>query len=286
MKLKIALFFLVISTFLVNNILGQNQQKLIRIDIGAAYDFQKEKVIQNFSIDFNRTERIDEKKGNYFLYSPNNYYIRPTADINIGNGVTTSENNILFQVNMGKAFLGENKNCKGQPRKTIWNKAIEFNPSYNSDKLFQEKLTFGELKLLINPIATKHKFTTEDENDIYLHSVHSLALGVFSNLGYRFSKTNNTDAFYSTAGILIDYQTRILNIEKKNNWVFNVFGNYYYIISDVRQLTTDNFAGIIKSSINKKIFKDTFIGLSYKYGNDNPYYQYIHVLELSAKIAY
>ncbi len=86
------------------------------------------------------------------------------------------------------------------------------------------------------------------------------------------SRTYDTDDLYSTAGILLDYKTRILNSKNEDTWVFKVTGNYYYIVSDVQQLTTDNFAGLIKSSIDRQIFKNTYIGLSHKYGNDNPNY--------------
>lgn len=278
MKLKITLLFITFSTILSNKILGQDF-----IRIGAAHDFQKNKVVQTFSFDFNRTEKIDEKKGRFLLFDHNNFYILPTSDVNIGDGVTSSENNILFQINMGKAFYGEKWKSKDNLRTSAWNKAIEFNPSYNSDKLFQEKLAFGQLKLLVNLISQKHKDATENT---YIQSVHSIAFGGFSNLGYRYSKTYDTDDLYSTAGILLDYKTRILNSKNEDTWVFKVTGNYYYIVSDVQQLTTDNFAGLIKSSIDRQIFKNTFIGLSHKYGNDNPNYKYVHTFELSAKIKY
>ncbi|WP_264523291.1 hypothetical protein [Flavobacterium sp. N502536] len=278
MKLKITLLLIVLLAILNNKVFGQDF-----IRIGAAHDFQKNKVVQTFSFDFNRTEKIDEKKGRYLLFDHNNFYILPSSDVNIGDGVTSSENNILFQINMGKAFYGEKWKSKDNLRTSAWNKAIEFNPSYNSDKLFQEKLIFGQLKLLVNLISQKHKDATENT---YIQSVHSIALGGFTNLGYRYSKTYDTDDLYSTAGILIDYKTRILNSKNEDTWVFKVTGNYYYIVSDVQQLTTDNFAGLIKSSIDRQIFKNTFVGLSYKYGNDNPNYKYIHTLELSAKIKY
>jgi hypothetical protein len=278
MKLKIKLLIFVISFISVNKSFGQDFFR-----IGAAHDFQKNKIVQTFSFDFNRTEKIDEKKGRFLLFDHNNLYILPSSDVNLGDGITSSENNILFQINMGKAFYGEKWKSKDNLRTSAWNKAIEFNPSYNSDKLFQEKLAFGQLKLLINLISQKHKDATEKT---YIRSVHSIALGGFSNLGYRYSNTNKTDALYSTAGILIDYKTRILNSKNEDTWVFKVTGNYYYIVSDVQQLTTDNFAGLIKSSIDRQIFKNTFIGLSHKYGNDNPNYKYVHTLELSAKIKY
>lgn len=278
MKLKIILLFIAFFAIFKNKVFGQDF-----IRIGAAHDFQKNKAVQTFSFDFNRTEKMDEKKGRFLLFDHNNFYILPTSDVNIGDGITSSENNILFQINMGKVAYGEEWKSKDNLRTSAWNKAIEFNPSYNSDKLFQEKLAFGQLKLLVNLISQKHKDATENT---YVQSVHSIALGSFSNLGYRYSKTYDKEALYSTIGILVDYKTRISNSQNKDTWVFKVIGNYYYIVSDVQQLKTDNCAGLIKSSIDRQILKNIYIGLSHKYGNDNPNYKYVHTLELSTKIKY
>lgn len=253
------------------------------IRIGLAHDFQENKIVQTFSFDLNRTEKIDEKAGKFLLYNKKNFYILPSSDINIGEGVTSSENNVLFQINIGKKFLGKLLKSKDNLRTSAWNKAIEFNPSYNSDKLFQEKLSYGQLKLLLNFISQKHSDKTDST---YIKSVHSIALGGFSNLGYRYSKINKTDDLYSTAGILFDYKTRLLDSENIENWIFKITGNYYYIISDVQQLTSDNFAGLIKSSVDKYVYKNIFVGLVYKYGNDNPNYNYIQTLELSVKLKY
>ncbi|RAK19578.1 hypothetical protein B0I03_1105 [Flavobacterium aquaticum] len=278
MKLNTTLLFIAVSVNLINKAVGQDF-----IRIGAAHDFSKNKVVQTFSFDFNRTEKIDEKKGRFLLFDHNNFYILPTSDVNIGDGITSSENNILFQINMGKAFYGKEWKNKDNLRTSAWNKAMEFNPSYNSDKLFQEKLVFGQFKFLVNLISQKHKDKSENT---YIQNVHSLTFGGFSNIGYRYSKTYDTDNLYSNAGILMDYKTRILNSKNVDNWIFKVTGNYYHIISDVQQLTNDNFGGIIKSSIDRLIFKNTYIGLSHKYGNDNPNYKYVNTLEISTKIRY
>ncbi len=253
------------------------------IRIGAAHDFDKNKVVQTFSFDFNRTEKVDEKAGRFLLFDKNNFYILPSSDLNIGDGVTSSENNVLFQINIGKAFYGKKWKSDDDLRTSAWNKALEFNPSYNSDKLFDERLTFGQVKLIFNLISQKHKDKTADT---YIESAHSLAFGPFSNLGYRNSKTFETGRLYSTVGLFLDYKMRLLNSENEETWVFKVSGNYYHINSDISQITTDDYGGIIKSSINRMIIKKTYIGLSHKYGNDNPNYEYVHTLELSMKIKY
>lgn len=278
MKNYILLFVVFLFAFISSKLSGQDF-----IRIGAAHDFQKNKVVQTFSFDFNRTEKIDEKKGRFLLFDRNNYYILPTSDVNLGDGTTSSENNILFQINLGKAFYGEKWKSKDSLRTSAFNKAIEINPSYNSDKLFNEKLAYVQLKFLFNLISQKHKDTTENT---YIESVHSIAVGVLSNLGYRYSKTYDKEDLYSTLGILLDYKTRILNSKSEDSWIFKLMGNYYYIISEVEQLTSDKYAGIIKCSVDMLVIKNTFFGVSYKYGNDNPNYKYVHTLEISAKIKY
>jgi hypothetical protein len=253
------------------------------IRIGAAHVFQNNKIVQTFSFDFNRTERIDEKKGRFLFVDRNNFYVLPTTDINLGDGIKSSENNVSLQLNMGKAFYGDKIKSTDRLRTSVWNKAIEFNPSYSSDKLFQEKLAYGQVKFLINLISQKHIETTED---VFIGSVHSIAMGIVTNLGYRYSKTYETEAFYSTAGVLFEYMTRILNKNNQDIWIFRITGNYYSILSDVDQITTDSYAGLIKSSIDRLVFKNTFVSISHTYGNDNPGYNYVHTLELSARIKY
>lgn len=284
MKSKITLLLLATSTIFTNKILGQD---LIRVSTGAAYDFRKNRVSENFSLDFNRTEKIDEQDGVFlFISRKKDYYIRPTLDVNIGDGVTASENNVLFQLNMGKSFVDTTLCTKNSLRKSGWNKKIELNPSFNSDKIFQEKSVFGQVRLSTNLISSKY---TDQTMCTRIKSEHSLVLGGVSNLGYRYSKLYHIDAFYSTAGVQFDYQSRILDSNEKDvwdAWIFGVAGSYYYIISDIPELTSDNFAGLIKASIDRYIRKNIYVGLSYKYGNDNPEYSYVHTLALSAKITY
>jgi len=271
-------FILALTAFYSKNAFAQDF-----IRLGVAHDFQKSKVVQTFSFDFNRTEKVDEKKGKFLLFDKNDFYLLPTSDVNIGDGVTSSENNILFQLNLGKAFYGKKWKSKDNLTTKVWNKAIEFNPSYNSDKLFSEKLAYGQAKFLLNFISARHNGSVEP---IYVKTEHSIATGLFTNIGYRYSKTYDKDNLYSTFGVLLDYKTRLLNSKNEENWVFKISGNYYFIASDVSQLTTDKFGGIIKSSIDRLAFTKTYLGISHKYGNDNPSYKYVHTLELSLKIKY
>lgn len=255
------------------------------IRIGAAHDFKKSSVLQTFSFDFNRTEKIDEKKGKFLLFDKNNFYILPTTDVNLGDGITASENNVLFQINAGKAFFGNLRKSNNNLTTSAWNKAIEFNPSYNGDKSFVEKLAFTQIKLLLNFISATHSDATPDT---YVKSVFSFAPSMFTNIGYRNSKSFGNN-FYSTAGMLMDFKLRLLNKKDKDiydNWILKLSGNYYYILSEVKQLTSKNYAGILKASIDKNFYKSLYLSFTYKYGNDNPTYSTIHTLELAFKVKY
>lgn len=93
------------------------------------------------------------------------------------------------------------------------------------------------------------------------------------------------ERIYATAGTVLEYKYRILK-NKESNMNFKLSANYYYLISEIEALTTDDFASFLKASIDKKVFNKVFIELSYKYGNNNPTYSYVNVLELSTKIKF
>lgn len=275
------LFYLITITLLVINSNKLIAQDFIRI--GVAHDFKKSKIVQTFSFDLNRTEKIDEKVGSYLTFSHDNFYILPSIDFNVGDGVSSSENNILVQLNIGKAYYGKLNKSDDNIKTSVWNKSIEFNPSYNSDKLFNEKLSFGQLKFLFNYISSKHNI--ENEN-IFVEKSASFSLGLFSNIGGRFSKTFDKTNLYSTVGVLLDFKARILDSTNTEKWIYKLTGNYYQIVSDIDEIAIDNYGGVIKTSIDKLFYKKYYLSISYKYGNDNPTYNYFNTLELSVKIKY
>jgi hypothetical protein len=220
------------------------------------------------------------------LYNSKGYYLTPTSNVNIGDGVSASENNILFQFYAGKAFFGKLHKSKNNLVTSACNKAIEINPTLISDKNFDEKLAFAQFKFIVNFISSESKDAT---SETYIKSAFSLTPGLFANLGYRNSDTYNSGHAYSTMGFLLDLKYRLLNKSGNDiydNWIFNLSGNYYYIAAEVRQLVSDNYAGFLKASIDKQFFKSLYLGLLYKYNTDNPTYSIVHTVEFSLKVKY
>lgn len=252
------------------------------IRIGLANDFRKDKLVQTFTFDFNRTEKTEEKEDRN-LFKSSRYYVLPTCDINIGDGVTASENNILFQGVFGKLRPKHMWKSKDGLTNYFFQSAWELNPTYNADKLFDEKLYYGQLKYLLNFIPT---YYSNPADSIHVRKVNSVYGGVFVNAGIRDSKIFDDKKLYTTTGFSVEAKSRIINADLDEVLVLKLSGDYYYIISDIDSITTDQFAGILKASATKRLFDEFYVGLDYKYGNDNPKYSYVNTLDLSIKYNY
>lgn len=253
--------------------------------LGVAADFNsKGKLVQTISIDLNRTEKVDEKVNQYWLFNKNGYFIQPSADINVGEKTSSADNNITVLLNMGRVYLDK------RPGVLKFNKALEFNPTYSSDKNFQEKLVYGQLKGVVNVV--KSHFTLDV--DTFINRRFSASLGAFSNLGGRRSQSLDLNKLYATAGPLLELKWLWRKLPKNKadgtdpytDWQLKVSGKGYYLFSEISALYDRDFAGTLQASLEKKFIRFFYLGLNYKYGNDNPTYKDIHTLELGLKFNY
>lgn len=255
------------------------------VRLGIAMDFKKDQLVQTFSFDLNRTEKIDEKKGKYFFVSnESNWYFQPAVDVNVGEKVSSSENNILAQMVIGKYkdLASVEKNEK------IYSVAMEFNPTFNADKDFNEKLGYLEIKGLGNMVDSEGSSDASG----FVKSGYVIAAGLFTNAGIRYSRTYDTRGYYQTAGFLTEckfqwfgkYNVRDEFEEPFTTWQIKLTGNYFSIVSDEELLYDKNFAGSLKLSVEKHLLgKGLYLSASYKLGNDTPLYTDFHILELSLK---
>ena len=136
--------FLVLMLFISST---GNSQDMFRIGVGLSLK-DSTAFVNTFSFDFNRTESVKEKSGKSLLYDSTGIYLTPSVDVNLGEGTKTSENNVLAQISLGKAYLGKLKNEGLKQRQ--FNKAIEFSPSFNADKSFEEILYYGQFSYKLN----------------------------------------------------------------------------------------------------------------------------------------
>lgn len=275
---------ILITLFFTSNILLAKAQDFVRA--GAIHDFSNNKVLSTFSFAFNRTEAEEPDVAKYLYYNAKNkLFLLPTSEFNIGDGVSSSENNVLVQIKFGRVYLPLLKTNNANPLlKYVIRQSIELNPSFNSDKDFKEQLYYGQIRYGINYVSQLWSGTIPGTS--YIKTVQSIAIGPYANFGARNSVTYNQSKAYITAGTFLEYKFRSLNATADENWTGKLSGNYYYILSDVDAITNDQFGGIIKASLDRRIYKKFALGVEYKYGNDNPKYAYVHSLGISAKVSY
>jgi hypothetical protein len=284
-KHKIIILFL---AFFALNCFFARAQNFVRI--GGAFDFNKEQLLQTFSFDLNRTEKVDEKIGKFLLFNKKGFYLLPAIDINLGEKTTSSEDNITAQLNAGKQIFG--LPAINGKKTYIFNQAYELNPTYSADKTFNENLYYLQGKYILNNLWSVR--SNGAGATAYAKRFFSMAYGPFVNFGGRSSQLYDRNKVYFTAGVFTEAKMRIsgkenetdLNEEAFANWLIKLSGNVYHIASDIAELNKDGIAGTVKFSVDKRIRDIIYIGLLYKYGNDNPTYKRIHTIELGFKFNY
>ncbi|MGI4734232.1 MAG: hypothetical protein ACRYG7_03545 [Janthinobacterium lividum] len=315
------------------------QKDFVRIGVGG--NFREDRLVQTISFDLNRTEKVDEKASRFVLFNRQGYYLTPNFDVNLGDGLTSAENNISVQINFGKLKFGTPKPRNNNLNSKVLNTAWEINPSTTADKNFDQRLYYGQFKYIVNLIDNKY-VTKPDKKFFYKKGV-SVSLAPVLNAGYRRYKVedNGESRFnreeYLTAGLVhemkmrwrkevpdkANYSRRTVNpstgvpadsvkiyeegkeftgalapaatpqapvaapkTKAVDNLVFKITGSYYYIVSDAKTLRDDDFAGLVKVSLDKHLFEAVYLNTTYKYGNDTPSYAYVHTLEFGLKIQY
>ncbi|MEJ2627270.1 MAG: hypothetical protein P8078_01745 [bacterium] len=264
-----------------------NSQDMFRLGLGFSF-VNSTDFVHSFSFDFNRTENIKEKIGKGLYYGDNNIYLIPSADVNLGQGTSSAENNVNLQISLGKSIFGKLSNSGLKQRQ--FNRAFEVAPSYTSDKNFMERLYYGQISYKFNFIASR--FSGNDPQRDYVISGDLIAVSPFTNIGTRRSDNFDKTAFYITSGFKFEAQfRRLIQIQGKNtekreveNLVFKISALLYVILSDINAIYNENLAGKIVVSVDKRIYNKLAGNLSYKFGNNGPTYKKYHLADFGIKI--
>jgi hypothetical protein len=253
------------------------------LKVAGGFSFSKEKkFVQSFAFDLNRTEEVKEKQAShYFLYTNDGFYIIPTVDVNIGETVTASENNIVTQVNFGKKIY----DGKLDGKKQYWRLYLEGSPVYNADKDFDERKYYLQVKMIGSSI-----FKSRNDDKDFFDRVFSININPLLNIGTRNSKTYAANHTYSAAGLNTEFKLRINTIDSaqkiSERWTIKLTANGYRLLSEIDALYSKDYYGQLTGSVDYAINAKFGISISYKYGNDNAKYTTANVLEAGFKIKY
>ena len=292
--------FITIVSLLLTNIVAA--QDFIRV--GGAFGLGEESndIVQSITFDLNRTKAKRETDQNiYFLYTPKHYYILPVIDINLGENIKVSENNIKSAFRFGKNF------CINKNKNTYY--FINLEPTYNSDKDFSEKLYYANINAGFkfykdNETEKVVNLNGSDEKFIIRENELSLTMGILNKIGERDSKTYNKRNQYLLTGGFLEFTftfnknnlkelietakntkqkfTRS-DLKQYANWTIIIKPRLLSIIGDLEEVTNNNSTGFIDTSIEKYINKNISFSLNYKFGNDQPKYDEVNVLEFGFK---
>lgn len=265
----------------ISTIFKANAQNFFKIGGGVTFSKDK-KFIQSFTFDLNRTEEAKEKAGGFnFLYTKDAFYIVPTIDVNLGESITSSENNVLGQLIFGKKLLDRKDSLKTNYFKVYF----EGSPVYNADKNFLEKKYYTQLKMVFSKI-----FSGYDLNKRYFPWIMAITINPLLNIGSHRSKTFSTTSTYSASGLNTELKLRLnaKDTAKKVTeiWTFKLAANGYRLYKEVNELYNKDYYGQLFASVDRAINSKISVSLAYKYGNDNPKYTTANVLEAGFKVKY
>lgn len=153
---------ILIIIFLINPVTGQSQDRIF--SIGYAQNFINEDSSNfSFSIDLNRIPGKSEAGGNYLpvnepVFEEVNFFIKPTADVNLGSYTTLAANNVSvgFPIGLSRLLLNANSTVG-----VLWG-SFEIGPDFIADKSFDNYLYYASPSVNLNYSFTSRKQTVID----------------------------------------------------------------------------------------------------------------------------
>lgn len=265
-------------------------QDMFRFGLGLGIDKSKREFVQTISFDFNRTEEVQERAGKSLLSTAKGFYITPSADVNLGAKPSASEDNVTASFIFGKRDAQLPK-IKDPNRQRLFVNSGELNPTFGADKNFGEILLYGEALYRFNFIRSYYTASLSDNG--YLKRVFLFSFSAVANNGNRYNDALTKNVFFSQLGGGLEFKLRLRTRMKKNEkevvfdrWVFKANTSCLAVLQDLREVYTNDVAGIIKASIDFGIIKQLSVGLKYKYGNLTPTYHAFHSLDFGIKVKY
>jgi hypothetical protein len=281
MKRYLRMLTTAVALLAASNCVAQN---FIKTDLAFSFDDSK-KLVQTFDFNLNRTDEVQNKNGGvYFLYTPARFYIIPTVDANIGQSVSTANNNVVTQIDFGKV-LG-NWKCKNGNDLRFFRLAAQISPVYNSDKTFTEKLYYGQAKLLMNWVWDGFGGTAEKSQ---IDREISIAVDPVLNAGIHDSKNFGVNEGYSALGLNTSLTWSFFKFNgdmQYADWAIKFSGDYYDLSSEIKALYNKNYYGQVSGEVDKSITPKIALSLAYKYGNENATYSTVNTLQLGFKYKY
>lgn len=261
----------------------QSQESIISIGYGTKISEDSSAI--SISFDLNRIPGRPESAGSYFLNdifkSCTNwgYYIKPSIDINIGNGVSTAPNNIYVGTPIGLAYDFKAKNEEDDKYWGILSLYAETSPIVVSDNKLENMLVY----LTFGPYL-RYSYTIDDKISV------DFQLGITNSIGKRIENLDSLN-LYGMFSIPIYLNLKAWGAQSKKT------KKKYYRIH-IKNTIKNNNIYTDSPSFEEKItywyytgsFEFYFcpkfaINIAYKNGNDEPLFKNNHSLTFGITLA-
>jgi hypothetical protein len=251
---------IILIIFLVGTLYPQ--EKIASIGVGLNIK-NNDSITYNFSFSFNRTPAVEEDAGPslkvFQLGKSTIFSLRPSSQVDVGNGVENSPNNLFFDLEL--EGLSRIHNLK------TTNILYEFAPSISADKNFYTGLLYSSLgvKLLYYNYPSDYAFY--------------VLPGINFDLVRRVVKGTSPYGSFRIDGTL-DFN---LKIKKLIN--FTILSKLFYIRNDASVIANGTY-GNLTASIDFKFPFYNKLGLSAKYsiGYDQPLYKKVNSISFGISL--
>ncbi|WP_109300877.1 hypothetical protein [Aquimarina sp. AU474] len=268
-----AIFTLVICLLCASS---YSQVKLFSIGYGKTF-VSNDSTTVNLTLDLNRIPGQSERAGGYYFVNDVigtkgwGYYIKPTIDVNIGSGVSSSPNNISLGVPIGLVYDFKKSDIG------IFSFYLEGSPEMIADKTFKNNLHY----LSINAY-----FKYEFLNDDILIDVWS---GVTNANGVRNQIELETDSYGRLTipfFLKMNFWNAISPKERKYrrvNWISSL--KYNYVYEDNPLINQDDNYFYFSSKLDIYITPNVGFNVTYSNGQEEPLFKRNNAISFGVTLA-
>lgn len=275
LKIRVFLLFIII----LETLPCKSQDRIFAV--GYTKNFvSKDSSNISFTIDLNRMPGKSEGAGTYFLvntpaFEKFNFFVKPTADVNLGSYTTLAANNVSIGLPIGLSRK-LNKDNPSATFGTFWG-AFEIGPDFIADKTFDNYLYYLSPGFTLNYSHTSRKETVID-----------FGIGVKYGFGERLqsvkTKQKNTYTKYIVP-IGVTFNTFKSKDDSFHHLKFSGIYKYNHILKDDPIAFPDKNRNYLQLKLDYYFISQLGINVTYSSGYEEPLFKKVHSLAFGITLA-
>jgi len=233
----------------------------------------------SFTIDLNRMPGKTEGAGTYFLvnipsFEKINFFVKPTADVNLGSYTTLAANNVAIGLPIGLSrLLSVNPNAKWG---TLW-ASFEVGPDFIADKSFDNYLYYVSPGVILNYSHTSKKETVID-----------FGIGFKYGFGERLQsvKTKERNSYKKyIIPIGLAFNTFKSKDDSYHHLKLSGIYKYNHILKDDPTISPDKDRSYLQFKLDYYFISQLGLNITYTSGYEEPLFKKVNSLAFGITLA-